>query len=400
MIPRSPSRFLREALTHDVRTRFVGHDESSDLYSRAPARDLTGSLSRSEYLREHVGPLAQTEIERDLLLDDGGYSGPDFGGPCESRNLYSAADRRAMVEQFRGLGDDMTHARYGLGPEGSDALTGIDRFDDAEFGGEDLGGLDGGAGDEFLASGSFADHFRDFRADEGDDEPARYEVAGDADDPFSLGPQVPATAPRAAARNETGYSDAAVQLAAQEWDDSNPDPDYYGGSLLLPSTTTTLQPLPQFNGEQLPASLSAARAWGWTCALSADGSAWRCTLAGDPLGTILTFDPSGNPVYTGPTGGLGDFGEDMPDDPPLSYGEGVGIVGASAGLVGGTFWWLGAKGWWWLAALPLTYAAAGLVGVAYVLGKANRGDAAAKLWEDRVQGQMQAAALIQRKVLF
>ena len=341
--PRSPSRFLREALAHDARTQFVGFDHDGDLYSPNPARDLTTSLSRSEYLREHIGALAQTEIERDLLLDDGGYGEADFGGPYQDRSSYSAADRRGIVDgysgqQFRGSGADaMTHAHYGLGPEGGDALTGMGQFDDTEFGSE---------GDEFLASGSFGDHFRDFRADEGDDEPVRYEVAGDPDDAFSLGSQIPVTVARSSAGwNQTGLPDVTVQLAAQEWEDSNPDE--YTGSLLVPQSTTALQPIPQFDGDSADASTA-----------------------------------------------------EMPDNPPLSYGEGVAIVGASAGLVGGTFWWLGAKGWWWLAALPLTYAAAGLVGVAYVLGKANRGDAAAKLWESRVQDQMQAAALIQKKVLF
>jgi hypothetical protein len=344
-VPRSPSRFLQEALAHDVRTRFVGHDPDGDLYSAEPARDLSGALSYSEYLREHVGPLAQTEIQRDLLLDDGGYSGADFGGPYVDRTSYSAADRRGMVEQpFRGTGaDDMTTTRYGLGPEGHDALTGIGRWDDTEFGAEVPDSeLDGGAGDEFLASGSFGDHFRDFRsADEEDGE------NGVGAEGFGF-PYAPATAPLGPAslpQNQTGYSDAAVQLAAEEWDESNPEPAYTG-SLLVPQSTTVLQPLPQFDGDSVDASAA-----------------------------------------------------EMPDDPPLSYGEGVAIVGASAAVVGGTMWWLGCKGWWWLGALPLTYAAAGLVGVAYVLGKANHGDAAAKAWESSVQGQMLQARLIQRKIL-
>ncbi len=363
--PRSPSRFLREALAHDVRTRFVGHDADGDIYSLSPARDSLDSLTRSEYLREHVGPLAQTEIERDLLLDDGGYGEEAFGGPYTDRTCYSAADRRGMVDHpFRGTGaDDMTTTRYGLGPEGQDAMTGESRFDTVEFGGVDVdsepptAGLDGGAGDEFIASGSFDAHFRDFREDSDSDIGADWP---------GIGPAVPATAPRAVPRNVTGYSDTIAQLAAEEWDASNPPDDSYdsggGGSLFLPSTTTVLQPLPQFDGDS-----------------PADGS-----------------PADGSPADGSPTDGSG---ADMPDDPPISYAEGIGVVGASAAVVGGTMWWLGVKGWWWLAALPLTYATAGLVGVAYVLGKANHGDAAAKAWENSVQSQMLQARLIQRKVL-
>ena len=377
MRPRSPSAFLREALLHDARSRFVGYDQDGDLYCPTPARDLSDSLTYSEYLREHVGPLAQTEIERDLLLDDGGYSEADFGGPYRDRYLYSAAERRGMTEvPFRGTGaDDMTHVRYGMGPEGADGLTGDARYDEpavgepavgeVEFGGEaDLrsSGLDGGAGDEFVASGSFEGHFSDLTSEdseEASDElhvPEPYWPTGNfsaigAEWP-GAGPAVPATAPLAmSALQRTGYSDSTVQLAQDEWDAANGYDDSPSQSLFLPSASTTLQPLPQFDGDGPSAP-----------------------------GAVPDVDPV--------------------DDTPLSYAEGVAITAVSAGLVGGTMLWLGVKGWWWLSAIPLTYAAAGAVGVAYVLGKANHGDAAAKAWEDRVQSQMLAARLIQRKVMF